>query len=665
MIDVQINEVPLKEHSPSMDNCLDEQKLLYDMLLSREFDNRSAIVTRQGRAWFHVSAAGHEGLAVLPQLMEKNDVLVPYYRDRALVLARGMSIVEMTRELMGKGTSHSAGRTMSNHFCSKEHNIFSVVSLTGTQCIPATGAAWASVLDNKNGLVVCGVGDAATRQGEFYEAVSFAVERRLPVVFVVSDNKLGISTSTEKMAPYRLGIFNECLIRRVDARKPETLFPVAQEVFNKARFERTPCILVCRMDRLDSHSNSDSHKLYRTPDELETLQDPIENYIAYLKEKGAITEQALAEQKERIKADVAEIFERVYHEEEPDPASVSTYLCNREEKPTVHVEMEAEETQFKAVNQVLDEALSQDPKVLIFGEDIEDPKGGVFGFTRGLSTRYPERVFNAPLSEATIIGSSVGLSACGWRPIVELQFIDFVGLGLNQLQSQLGTLSWRTVGKWRCPVVIYAPYGAYLPGGGIWHSQSSDGILAHIPGINVMVPTTPADTVALFRTALSLDMPSLILIPKHLMRERHERRLVSPVSLGQANIVRAGKDITLVAWGNTIQLATMAALQAEKDNIDIEVIELRSLVPWDKQRIAESLRKTGRLIVVQEDTRTASVGASIIADILDENDNFFSLLAPPRLVTREDIHIPFNPCLEKAVLPGTDDILASVYAVMS
>ncbi|MDE9436118.1 branched-chain alpha-keto acid dehydrogenase [Xenorhabdus bovienii] len=648
----------LKIHS------LDWMMLLRTMQLSREIDKRSALFTRQGRAWFHMPADGHEGLAVLAQLLTPSDLIFPHYRDRALVLARGMSAEAMARELMAKAASHSGGRNMTNHFCDHANGIFSIASPTASQCLPATGAAWAAKLEKQPRLIICSIGDASTRQGEFYEAVCFAVEKQLPIIFLVSDNGWGISTATQHMAPFHLKIFNDELIRYVDARQPDTLFDVAQPLFDRARNQHIPAVLVCQMDRLGSHSSSDDQKKYRLVEDLSSMQDPIVYWVERMQARNYLDQDDWQRQQQEIAEDVADIFERVYQEDDPAPESITSYLYPQQREARHFASLESETTMVGALNQVLLETLENEPNTLIFGEDIADPKGGVFGFTRGLSERYPERVVNSPLAEATLLGVATGLAAKGWRPIIELQFIDFIGPGFSQLQSQLATLSWRTLGAWRCPVVIYAPYGAYLPGGGIWHSQSQEGLLAHIPGINIVVPTTPSDTVALFRTALNQENPSVILIPKHLMRKKHVPHTVPAVPYGAANLRCTGEDITLVSWGNSVPLAERAAEMAAEQDISIELIELRSVIPWDKALITTSLRKTGRLIVVQEDNRTASFGASLIAELVHEDNNFFSLLAPPKLVTREDIPVPFHPSLENAVLPDAEDILYAIHDVM-
>ena len=302
---------------------------------------------------------------------------------------------------------------------------------------------------------------------------------------------------------------------------------------------------------------------------------------------------------------------------------------------------------------------------MIFGEDVEDPKGGVFGFTKGLSTRHPKRVFNSPLAEATIAGTAVGLAATGFRPIFELQFVDFVAPAWNQIVNQLSTLRWRSNSDWTCPAVFYAPYGAYLPAGATWHSQSNEALFTHVPGLRVAVPTTPSDMAGLLWTALNEEDPTLFLIPKHVMRVRH----VAPatkvrVGFGRARIVRDGTDVTIATWGNGIELACEAA-DALGNECSTEIIDLVSLVPCDWGTIATSVSRSGRLIVVSEDSRLGNFGQSIIAEMVGTPERFDAFLSPPVLIAREDVHIPYNPVLEYAVLPDVARIRSAILASLN
>jgi 2-oxoisovalerate dehydrogenase E1 component len=322
-------------------------------------------------------------------------------------------------------------------------------------------------------------------------------------------------------------------------------------------------------------------------------------------------------------------------------------------------------TMVAAVNETLRKALEEDPKVLIFGEDIEDPKGGVFGLTKGLSTRFPGRVVNSPLAEATIAGTAVGLAATGWRPVFELQFTDFIGPALNQLMNQVATLRWRSNGEWSCPLVLMAPYGAYLPGGSLWHSESNEGMWAHVHGLNVVIPSTAEDAAALLWSAIHGNDPTLFLMPKHIFRKRSAvLPNLDAVPIGRAAIRRPGTDVTLVTWGNCVELADEAADRMQGEGVSVEVIDLRTVMPWDQETVAESLRHTGRLVVVHEDARTTGVGQAIVTEMTAHPERFNLLFSAPQLVARQDTYIGYNPILEYAALPSLEQVVEACRRVM-
>lgn len=641
-------------------------EFLEQMMISRECDRRAGIVLRQGKAWFHISAAGHEALAAVCELMEPDDLLFPHYRDRALLLARGMGVEDQARDLMAKRASHSAGRNMSAHFSHRPGNVFSVASPTGSQCLPAVGAAWAAVLRGEPRLVVCSVGDASTRQGEFFEALAFAMERSLPVVFLISDNRYGISTATDHLSAWRIGVLPEKVTRVVDGADPDAVHAAAAEVFPTTRHGAGPVVLWCVLDRLDSHTSSDDQRIYRSPEELAAMRDPVRTMTQRLLDQGAIDDAWIAHTRTRVAGTVEEVFDRVATEPTGDPGGAREHLFAGagEAVPDPDPVPPRGGTIVKAVNRALRTGLERHPELILFGEDVEDPKGGVFGFTKGLGALAGRRMSNSPLAEATILGAAVGLAATGMRPVVELQFIDFVGPAWNQITAQLTTLRWRTASAWQCPVVIYAPWGGYLPGGGIWHSQSNESLFTHLPGLRVVVPATPEDAEAAFLEAFRAPDPTLILLPKHLLR-RSAPPLPAAVPAHGARVLRSGTDVTVVTWGNGTELAAEAADRLAAEGVEAEVIDLRWLVPLDRAAVAGSLRRTGRLVVVQEDNRTSSFGASLVADLLGGDDEFYSLLAPPRLIARDDVHVPFHPDLERAVLPSADDVVEAVRSVLT
>jgi len=644
-------------------------ELLRTMMLSREGDRREGILMRQGKGWFQVPGMGHEALAAIAYHLRPDDYIFPTYRDRALMLARGMTTREIALDFMARAGSSSDGRNMPAHYSSRALNVFSVATPTGSQCLPAVGAAWGVKLAGDDRVVVCSIGDAATRQGEFYEAVCHAIQESLPIVFVVEDNQYGISTPTQNMLPMRLHVFDERWVVFVNGRYANEVYEKSGEAIRKARSGGGPTILWCEIDRLSSHTSADDHRVYRPTEEIEAMfeRDPIRLFAEQLIAEGALTQ----EQYEQMQAEIVREVDAIYQEVEriplPDPARVLDHLFGEppaQYKP-LPLEVEREPTTMVAAfNRVLHAALETFDNIVMFGEDIEDPKGGVFGFTKGLSTKYPERVRNSPLAEATIVGTAVGLAATGYRPVFEIQFIDFITPGFHQLVSQIATLRWRSKGEWKCPLVIYSPYGAYLPAGGMWHSQSNDGWWAHTPGIRVAIPSTPEDIVGLFWAAIQDDDPTLLLIPKHIFRVRMPVQAYRAIPFGKAAVRREGTDVTVVAWGNTLELAFQAAEQFAQQGVSLEIIDPRTLVPFDWETVEGSLAKTGRLVVIHEDNRTCGFGQAIITEMTSVPERFNLLLSPPQLVARYDVHIPFCPELEYAVLPDLARVMQAIQTTL-
>src|SRR4029453_6938743 len=422
-----------------------------------------------------------------------------------------------------------------------------------SQCLPAVGAAWGIKLKGDRHVVLCTIGDASTRQGEFFEAAAQAVQDRLPIVFVVEDNGYGISTPTLDQLPFRLGIFDTAMFRHVDGRSVDAVAEAGSAAIAAARRGDGPTILWVELDRMTSHTNSDDHRIYRSAAEIALMKarDPVTCYAASLVESGALDAAQVRALQDEATAEADAAYAAAELEPAPAAQSANTKLLGPFDPkgylPPFALE-EASNTMAGALNTTLREALARIPSALIFGEDVEDPKGGVFGFTKGLSTRFPGRVVNSPLAEATIAGMGVGLAATGFRPILEMQFIDFIAPAFNQLLNQAASLRWRSNGDWTCPAVFYAPYGAYLPAGSTWHSQSNEGFWTHIPGLRVAGPSTPADLAGLLWSALQESDPTPLLIPKHIMRVRHDPVPPQPRGFGRARIVQSGTDITVVTW---------------------------------------------------------------------------------------------------------------------
>lgn len=639
-------------------------KLLETMLASRMGDLREQSLIRQGKGLFHVAGMGHEALAAIARYLHSDDYLSPYYRDRALTLARGMTQREIALMFYAKRASGSGGRQMPQHYSCRRLNILPNPSAVPSNLLPACGVAWGLKMDGKPGLVFASCGDAATREGEFFEAISFAVEKQLPVLIVVEDNGLGISSFTDKINPLALGVMNTAQWVEVDASSVEAVDNAARKAVESIRAGNGPAFLWCRCTRLHSHSSADDQRKYRGISEIEALplSDPIERLKQHLVDAGALTEEAYAEMRERIEQSVREVYTQAEEEEDPSPEDFYTEITgDAPEAPAApRLDLGAKTRVVDAVNATLLKALDSDPRVILFGQDIEDPKGGVFSITKGLSAKHPERVFNSPLAEATILGVACGLAYYGKLPIFEIQFIDFIGPGWNQLVHNLATVRWRTYGDWKCPMVIYAPSGAYLPGGGPMHSQTNEAFFAHQPGLNIAIPSTPEDAAGLFWSGVHGGDPTMILVPKHLLwREVAFEAERIPLKLGQARLVKPGRDLTLVAWGNTVELAEEALRELEGET-EVELIDLRSIVPCDVEAVAESVARTGRLVVVQEDSQTCSVGQMLLSTLISRADLWEKFKAPPVLVSKGDVCVGFNPIYEYGVLPTVSGILTAI-----
>jgi 2-oxoisovalerate dehydrogenase E1 component len=650
-----------------IEKSVDQLGLLKLMYLSREGDRREGILLRQSKGWFQVAGIGHEAFGVVSTLLNESDYLFPYYRDRAMVLGRGVTNYDLALAYFAKQKSSSCGRQMPGHYSSAAHNVWSTATPTGSNMLPACGMAWAMQLQGKSDIVVASVGDAASRQGEFYEAVCFAVERQLPVIFIVEDNGYGISTNTDKFNPFKLGIFADKIgVQHVDARDPMVLEKAAIEAIGKARRGDGPTFLHCEVDRLCSHTSSDDHRVYRDPEDISAMmeRDPIDMFAQRLIDAGKLTPDQWSEIQQEIDQQVRADYDRAESEQDPSADEVLDHLLAPMPEPKVPpIAGNRQLRMVDAVNEVFADALKNDDRVVFFGEDIEDPKGGVFGLTKDLSNAHPDRVFNSPLAEATIAGVACGMASQGMRPVFEIQFMDFIAPAWNQISQNLATLRWRTGGDWKCPAVFYAPYGAYLPGGSLWHSQANESWLAHTPGLRVVCPSTPEDAAGLMVTAMQADDPTFVLLPKHIIRSQVNVGEMEAVPFGKAKVLQEGDDVTIVSWGNCLELAFAAAERL--GDVSVEVIDLRSIQPWDRETLKTSIAKTGRLIVVQEDAESCSAGQMIISELTGTEDSWYSFISPPQLISRSDVHIGYNPILEYAALPDVDDVVDAIQRVMA
>ncbi len=640
----------------------DRLRLLTILLESRHGDLREQNLNRQGKGHFHVSGMGHEALAAISFVTEEDDYICGYYRDRALVLGRGVTSRELALDYFAKRKGQSHGRQMPSHYSYAARHIWSVPTPTGAQLLPACGIAWGLKLDGKANFVIATVGDAATRQGDFFEAICFAKERELPVLFVVEDNGYGISSPTGRINPLAIDVLQPNDWRQIDGSDVGAVYEAGQEASAHLRAGKGPVFFWVKMERLSSHTSSDDHKLYRAAEEIANLTkaDPLTKWKDCLIADGDLSAEDYAGLDREIKERIRQEFIEAERAEDPTADELEREVTGELPQLDDEVLPAGKYRIGDVVNLTLRAGLTKDPGRIIFGEDIEDPKGGVFRLTQKLSTDFPEQVFNSPLAESTILGVACGLASYGKRPVFELQFVDFINPGWNQLATNLSTLRWRSFGTWTCPMVLYAPYGAYLPGGSLWHSQANEAPLAHYPGLHIAIPSTPADAAGLLWTAMHCEDPTIILIPKHLLWAEHESaEPIRAVSLGKARLQCAGSDVTVVAWGNTME-KSIEALVRLGNGASVELIDLRSIAPWDRSTIEESVRKTGRLIVVQEDTENCSVGQMIISHIMAQAEIWETMISPPILVSKGNVMIGYNPIYEYAALPDVERIVRAI-----
>jgi 2-oxoisovalerate dehydrogenase E1 component len=637
------------------------------MVTAREIDRVEMELVAQGEAFFHVSGAGHEASAALARHLTPDDWLHVHYRDKALLLARGITPRQFFLSLLGRDESHSAGRQMSAHLSAPELHVLSLVGPVGNNALQAVGVAAAIKDQPARPIVVCSVGDGTTQQGEFFEAVAEAVRCRLPVLFLIEDNQWAISTNSVGQTffslPDRAGseLFGMPIryIDGYDARSADAEFEACVKML---REERTPVVAVLRVDRLADHSNADDQTLYRDPNEIAMgveWHDP----IARLREHLADGPEAAAEMAaldEEITAEVAQAACEALVAAEP--TAVFTAKAELPEALRRRSEYRgkadaAQLTMREALNHVLRAHLKADPRVFLYGQDIEDPKGDVFGVTRGLSRDYPDRVKNSPLAEATIVGSAIGRALAGQRPVAFLQFADFLPVAANQILSELGSMFWRTQGGWQCPVIVMITCGGYRPGLGPFHAQTLEALALHTPGVDVVMPSTAADAAGLLNAAFESPRPTLFFYPKSCLNLATESTSsdvqTQHVPLGRARMVRSGRDITFVSWGNPLQQCGQAADALAEAGLSAEVIDLRSLSPWDEEAVLQSVEKTRRLIVVHEDNQTCGFGAEVLARITERSKG--PLVA--RRVARPDVYVPFHFASQLEVLPSYRRIL--------
>ena len=676
------------------------------MLLSRKIDDKEIQLKNQSKAYFQISGAGHEAILVAAarQLKPGYDWFFPYYRDRALCLGLGMTPREMFLASVGSvDDPANRGRQMPSHWGHRALNIPSQSSCTGTQCLHAVGSGDARRIYDRvdqipgrdqhyhpDEITYVSVGDGATSEGEFWESLTTACVRTLPVLFLVEDNGYAISVPVEVQTPGGdisriVESFVGLRVFRCDGTDYLASYRTMREAVAHLRAGHGPVLVHATVVRPYSHSLSDDEKLYKTTAEreAEARRDPLVRMRHFLKHEGLTTDAELAEIAQSVDREVSEAAASVLDAPMPDPATAADFVFSPDVDPssdafsTAAAPEGAPDTMVGAINRTLKDEMARNPRMVVYGEDVADAsreetldqvagKGGVFKVTHGLQRLYGgERVFNSPLAEANIIGRAVGMALRGLKPVVEIQFFDYIWPGFMQIRDELSMMRYRSGNHWSCPVVIRVPIGGYLRGGAPYHSQSAVAIFAHTPGIRIVMPSTAQDAAGLLRTAIRCDDPVLFCEHKHLYRQTYNK---SPypgseymIPFGKAAVVKDGTDIAIFTWGALVQRSLLAAKQAEKDGISVAVIDLRSIIPYDWDTMAEFTRRTNRVIVVHEDQLTCGFGAEIAARISDEL--FEYLDAPVRRVAALDCPVAYAPVLEEVILPGSADVLKAIKTV--
>lgn len=637
--------------------------------LARRLEAVEQELVKRGEAHFFVSGAGHESIAALAPALTPSDWLHCHYRDRALLLARGVPVRAFLDTLLCKDSAPARGRQMTPFLHDVSRRVLSMVTPVGNNALQSVGAALAIKADSDRPIVVCTLGDGTTQQGEFLEAVQEAARESAPVLFVVEDNGWAISTKTRGKTPLWLSTRDSdslfgVPVQKINGRETPQCLPQFLKTVHQMRCDRKPQIIWMDVDRLYSHTNADDHRAYRSADEIDRIAregDPVRNLENHLWRAG-VSAETLSSIREHARLIVEAACEESQFGSEP-----MTYVEAKAALPPelTHAASEQPATGASKVRtireslcEVLRGLLQEDENVILMGQDIEDPKGDVFGVTRGLSTQFPGRVVNAPLSEATILGGAIGRAIVGQRPITFVQFADFLPVAFNQIATELATLHWRTGGEMSAPVIIMAACGGYRPGLGPYHAQTMEATFAHIPGLDVVMPSTASDASGLLRAAYQSKRPTLFLYPKSLLNDPDSATTVEPnkhfVPLGVARKPRGGRDLTFVAWGNTVRVCYEVAETLQHAGVEAEVIDLRSLSPWDEDCVVASAERTGKLIVVHEDNVSCGLGAEIVARVAE-------LAQTPvacRRVARPDSYVPCNYRNQLEVLPSFERVLA-------
>ncbi|HEY1994841.1 MAG TPA: dehydrogenase E1 component subunit alpha/beta [Edaphobacter sp.] len=702
--------VSVVENSLTREQLVEFYRLMY---LSRRTDDREIVLKRQQKIFFQVSCAGHEALLVAAGMAMKPgyDWFFPYYRDRAICLALGNTVEEQLLQAVGAADDvASGGRQMPSHWSSTKLNIVTPSSSTATQCLHAVGCAEAGryfsrhpeaaakhdgdyrefkdVAFHGDEVVYVSIGEGSTSQGEFWEALNSASNGKLPVVFVVEDNGYAISTPVEVNTPggnisKLVANFPNFHFAEIDGTDPVASYKAMVEAVAYCRAGSGPALVHGHVIRPYSHSLSDDERLYRSAEELaaDAARDPISRMQMWLLREGILDADGINRLEKQVDEEVQRAADRAVMATLPAVASITKHVYSEDLTPMdarfatepAATADPTERTMADLINCCLKDEMRRDERIVVFGEDVADAtrdkalregkvkgKGGVFKLTAGLQTEFgSERCFNSPLAEANIVGRAIGMAVRGMKPVVEIQFFDYIWPAMHQMRNELPLVRWRSNGAFSCPLVIRVPIGGYLTGGSIYHSQSGESIFTHTPGVRIVMPSNALDAIGLLRTAIRCDDPVIFLEHKRLYRETFGRAAYPGpeycIPFGKAKIVRPGKDLTVLTYGAVVPRALQAAQKLHRETgVDVELIDLRSLTPYDWEAIAESVKKTNRVIVAHEDMLSWGYGAEIAARIGDEL--FHDLDAPVRRVAAMDTFVAYQPVLEDAILPQPEDL---------
>lgn len=657
------------------------------MYTSRMLDEKMLILLRQGKSYFHIGAMGHEAVQVACGMAMKPgfDYLFPYYRDQALCLSLGQTPYEcLLAFLARRNDPHGAGRQMPMHYGNKRLNIPTSSSPTGTQFLQAVGSALASqrLLKSNNdeimSVTVCTGGEGTTSEGEFYEAISWAARERAPIVFLIENNRYAISVEVNEQRPG--GVVAENFqgfyglhVDTVDGCSLDRSFEVISRAINRARSDKGPTLIDADVVRLLPHSSSDDHKKYRSEMDLarDRLRDPLALLRKTLLVKKIVDTKALDEIEASIKKSIDEASDKALLDPMPPREEALYYVWSKQSEPALknpNIDKKAEPTvMVDAINRALREGLAANPQALVFGQDVALGKGGVFTATRGLSDEFGNRCFNAPLAEASIVGVAIGFALRGFKPIAEIQFGDYIWTAMMQIRNELATIRYRSNNAFSTPVILRVPIGGYIHGG-LCHSQNIEATFAHFPGLKIALPSTALDAYGLLKTAIISEDPVLFLEHKALYRQSFARSILPSdkdwnLPFGVGTVRRSGHDVSVITYGILVQRALEAAEKLDAEGVSVEVIDLRTIVPYDRELIFSSVKKTGKAIVIHEDTRFMGFGAEIASEIAEHC--FMDLDAPVRRLAAKDAPIPYNWDLEEEILPQPSTILASIRELAS